>query len=72
VLTFDKDFGDLVFRDFRSASAGVILFRYRNRSSLRQDSLIVDALESRADWAGYFSVIDERGTRSEPISATQP
>jgi predicted nuclease of predicted toxin-antitoxin system len=32
VITFDKDFGELVYRNGAAASAGIVLFRITTRS----------------------------------------
>lgn len=63
VVTFDKDFGELVFRQARNASSGVLLFRITTGSSAEATRRIVAILESRDDWTGCFSVIDENGVR---------
>ena len=70
LLTSDKDFGDLVFRDKLRAPFGIILLRIHleNRSPLEIAQIIVNALESRSDWAGYFFVVhDENGIRRRPL-----
>ena len=58
LVTFDKDFGELVFRFGLRPSAGVVLFRIRASSSPAIVAVIVQALESRSDWIGHFSVIE--------------
>ena len=59
LLTYDKDFGDLVFRDKLKAPFGVILFRVRrdNRSLSEVAQIITNAVESRSDWTGHFSAV---------------
>lgn len=59
VVTFDKDFGDLAFYRALPANAGVILFRLRSPSSDRLKHSILKALESRSDWSGHFSVVED-------------
>lgn len=63
LVTFDKDFGELVYRRGRSASCGIVLFRITTKSPADATRRIVALLESRDDWAGAFSVIDENGIR---------
>ncbi|HAK94877.1 MAG TPA: hypothetical protein DCM87_07695 [Planctomycetes bacterium] len=63
VVTFDKEFGELVFRQARNACCGVLFFRITTRSSADAARRIVAILESRDDWTGCFSVIDEHGVR---------
>ena len=70
LLTYDKDFGDLVFRDKLKAPFGVILFRIRrdNRSPSEVAQIIINAVKSRADWTGHLSVIDdEDDIRPRPL-----
>ena len=59
LVTFDKDFGELVFRTGLAASAGIILFRISASSPAYVARVAVAALESRADWAGHFAVVED-------------
>jgi predicted nuclease of predicted toxin-antitoxin system len=59
VLTFDKDFGELAFRAGLPAACGVILFRISMPSASQVARVAVAALQSRQDWAGHFSVIEQ-------------
>jgi predicted nuclease of predicted toxin-antitoxin system len=67
LVTFDKDFGELAFRVGLPASSGVVLFRISAPSSAHVASVAVSVLGSRDDWAGYFSVIDDRRIRMTPL-----
>lgn len=67
LLTFDKDFGELAFRIGLPSSSGIILFRLRMTSSAEVGRIAVDVLESRQDWAGHMSVIDEKRIRMTPL-----
>lgn len=58
LITFDKDFGELAFRRRLSAEVGIVLFRVVPQSSVQITNIAVTALESRADWQGYFSVVE--------------
>jgi predicted nuclease of predicted toxin-antitoxin system len=67
LLTFDKDFGALVFRRGAAASKGVVLFRV----VLLPDQMarfVVDTLESRADWEGAFSTVELARVRMRRLS----
>jgi len=57
LLTLDKDFGELVFRDRAAAHCGVILFRVDARSPAELVTVVVAAIESQADWKGLFAVV---------------
>jgi len=63
LVTFDKDFGELAFRSRLPASSGVILFRISTPSSKDVARIAVQALASREDWGGHFSVIEDRRIR---------
>ncbi len=63
LITFDKDFGELVFRQGAAASCGVILLRISLPSSVAVADRIAAVLASREDWAGHFSVVDDFGIR---------
>lgn len=67
VVTFDKDFGELAFRLGLPASNGVVLFRIAQSSAARIARVAVVALESRDDWAGHFSVVEEDRIRMTPL-----
>jgi predicted nuclease of predicted toxin-antitoxin system len=67
LVTFDKDFGELVFRMGASAPLGVILFRIAPASPSHVAQTAVAVLESRTDWARHFSVIEENRVRMTPL-----
>ena len=67
LITFDKDFGELVWRLGKSASAGIVLFRISTPSSEITAKTIVAILESRDDWNTQFSVVDDRRIRMVPL-----
>ena len=68
VVTFDKDFGELAFRRGLPSSCGIILFRATNQSPAYTVALIVAALQSRLEWSGYFSVVENDRIRMTPLS----
>ena len=59
LLTFDKDFGELVFRRGAKASQGVVLFRISQPSAAVVAERVAAVLASRDDWPGHFSVVDD-------------
>ena len=65
LITFDKDFGELVFRHGAKASHGVVLFRIAQPSA----AAVTAVLASRDDWAGQFSVVEEFAIRMRPLPA---
>jgi predicted nuclease of predicted toxin-antitoxin system len=67
ILTFDKDFGELVVKDHLCPPAGIILFRLPLKNPTRLAQTILEILNARTDWEGYFSVIEERRIRMRPL-----
>lgn len=69
LITFDKEFGELVFRDRVKAPFGIILFRFPPEVSLAsQARIVVNVLEKRTDWTGhFFSVSDTGQIRPRPL-----
>ena len=63
LITFDTDFGELVFRLGLGAPFGIILFRLPPDSPAGIAQSIVRALESQKDWVNRFSVVDENRIR---------
>ncbi|MBI3168266.1 MAG: DUF5615 family PIN-like protein [Chloroflexi bacterium] len=62
-VTFDKDFGELAFRSKLPSQCGVILFRITPKSPQYIAQAAVEALASRENWAGHFSVIEDNRIR---------
>ena len=67
LITFDKDFGALAFRSGLAAPSGIVLFRIPATSPSHVARTSVAVLESRADWAGHFSVVEPGGLRMRPL-----
>lgn len=72
VATHDKDFGELAFRSHLPASCGVILFRLSGSNPESDNQRILEALESRTDWAGHFSVVTDDRIRMRPLPGVSP
>jgi predicted nuclease of predicted toxin-antitoxin system len=69
LVTFDKDFGDLAFRAKPPVATGIVLFRVSPRSPSYVARLAVRVLESRTDWTGHFSVVEENSGPHESTAA---
>jgi predicted nuclease of predicted toxin-antitoxin system len=67
LITFDKDFGELIFRHDRAGSPGVILLRPRLRSPEIITAFIVTVLSQPIDWTGHFTVAREGSLRVIPL-----
>lgn len=63
LLTFDKDFGDLAFRQGILASYGIILFRSGCQSPKESADLALATLKSGVSWAGQFCVVRDSKIR---------
>lgn len=57
----------MAFRRRLPAACGVALFRIRKASPEEVTRMVVSVLESRADWTGHFSVIEEDRIRMRPL-----
>ena len=67
LVTFDKDFGELAYRSRLPATCGVILFRMSVADIVVAASVIVRTIDSRDDWSGHFSVVEENRVRVRPL-----
>ena len=63
LITFDKDFGERVFRRGKAASRGIVLFRLRKLSPDVVARRVMQILESTAEWEGNYAVVDEHAIR---------
>ncbi len=70
LVTFDKDFGELVFNRGREASCGVVLLRFAMPSPAAVVQRTVRVLESRDDWTAMFSVVEDARVRMVPLPAS--
>ena len=71
LLTFDKDFGELVLKRGLPASQGVVLFRLplARPADLARD--VAATLAARGDWAGHFSVVQADRIRMRTLPAAE-
>lgn len=67
VITFDTDFGTLAFQRDLPASSGIILFRLTLASAQAVTEAVREAIRSRDDWEGHFSVVDDTQIRMRPL-----
>ncbi|MBL8896251.1 MAG: DUF5615 family PIN-like protein [Planctomycetes bacterium] len=72
LLTFDKDFGDLVYRSNLRAPRGVILVRVAGASPEIDNQRLVEALDSGREWEGCFSIIEDDRIRARGLPQTKP
>lgn len=67
LLTFDKDFGDLVYRERVSFEGGIVLFRLSGLKAQAEAEFVADVLGRREDWQGHFSVVTPQSLRMAPL-----
>ena len=64
LLTADKDFGELVFREGRLSSGGVVLIRLAGLPSGRKAAVVSEAFRARGgEFTHCFSVISQGRVR---------
>ena len=68
LLTFDKDFGELVANATVAEPCGIILFRIPPPRSEDATRRLATVLSSRQDWAEHFSVVEAGRVRMRPYS----
>jgi predicted nuclease of predicted toxin-antitoxin system len=68
IVTFDRDFGELVTRGPQRPPAGVLLLRIVPKSAAKVIELLL-ALLARADitWRNLLSVVDSTHIRQRPL-----
>jgi predicted nuclease of predicted toxin-antitoxin system len=70
LLTNDKDFGELVYRD-RRAHSGVVLMRLEDSTSTNRVRVVRAVLEQYADrLTGRFTVATDKGVRIGDLNLT--
>ena len=71
LLTFDKDFGELAFRNRVAPASGVIFVRLE-ASPAEMAEVIAAALASPRDWIGYFSTVERNRIRARRLPRRSP
>jgi predicted nuclease of predicted toxin-antitoxin system len=67
LVTFDKDFGEMAFRQGKKATCGVVLLRPRLRSPDYLGRFLVAVLGQSIAWEGHFCVAQEGKVRVVPL-----
>ena len=57
VLTFDRDFGDLIFRQKLLTSSGVVLFRVRRQPAVLLRTVVKSFFQAAPALSGRFTVV---------------
>jgi predicted nuclease of predicted toxin-antitoxin system len=69
LLTFDKDFGELVFRRGLPVGTGVVLFRITPESPEEAGSIALELLNANPDLRDHFCVVTRNRVRLRPMRA---
>ena len=67
LVTFDKDFGELVFRRGRQASCGIVLLRPRLQSPAYLAQLFLNVLRRGLNLERHFTVARDQMLRIIPL-----
>ena len=67
LLTFDTDFGTLAFNRDLPVPPGIILFRLTLVSPSVVAEMVRKTVDSRRDWEGHFSVVNDARIRMRPL-----
>lgn len=68
ILTFDRDYGELVYRLGLKPPAGVLYFRYQPRHPLEPaQQILVMLQEGKLEFSGRFTVVEREQVRQRPL-----
>lgn len=68
IITFDRDYGELIYKYGFRPPAGVIYLRIQNYQPEEPAELLLKLLNNpNLEFAGLFTVADERGIRQRKI-----
>jgi len=68
IITFDRDFGELIFKRHQPAPAGVIYLRFEPTYPTETGEILAALFESGAvNFAGKFTVISDGQIRQRPL-----
>lgn len=69
VLTFDKDYGELIYKHKFPAPAGILFFRFAPSSPKEPDDILLEILkENNVLIPGKFTVLERNRLRQRPLS----
>lgn len=68
IITFDRDYGELIFKRELNAPAGVIYFRIQNFQPEEPAEILINLLSSQnIIFDGFFTVISEKNIRQRKL-----
>ena len=67
IVTFDRDYGELVFRRHLAPPAGVLYLRFVPDSAGELATQVMELKASGVQLEGWFTTVSENGIRQRPI-----
>ena len=68
IITFDRDYGELIFKHGQRSAAGVIYFRIQSFSPEKSAEILLRfLLHNDLQFEGYFTVFDENRIRQRKL-----
>lgn len=67
IVTFDRDYGELIFARGLAAPPAVVLFRTRSYRPDDPGRVLASLLDSGSEFEGHFVLVDEAGLRKRPL-----
>lgn len=72
IVTFDRDYGELIFARGLAAPPAVVLFRMRSYRPDDPGRVLADLLDSGVELDGHFVLVEEAGLRKRPLPEQKP
>ncbi len=68
ILTFDRDYGELIYKYKLEAPPAVVYFRTKGPDPIYAGRLLLELIQTNSlDLEGYFTVLDENGIRQRRL-----
>ena len=68
ILTFDRDYGELIFKYMKESPPAVVYFRTKGENPIKAGQILFELLQNpNFQLTGYFTVIDETGVRQRKL-----
>jgi len=67
IVTFDRDYGELIFARGLAAPPAVILFRMKSYRPDAPGRMLAALLEAGSEFEGQFVLVEETGLRKRPL-----
>jgi predicted nuclease of predicted toxin-antitoxin system len=67
IITFDRDYGELIFKHNLKHSAGVIYLRIQNYQPAEPAEILLNLFKTDLNFEGFFTVISETNIRQRKL-----